>query len=224
MDILEIENLTVKYDNYTALEGVNLNVKKGEYLCIVGSNGAGKSTLLKAVLGLIKYEGKINWGTSRNKISYIPQSDLADKSFPATVTEVVLSGRLGGGFKFVFGNIDRKKAKEALEKMQISNLAAKRIGELSGGQRQRVLLARALCSEPEVLILDEPISNLDENMTSEFYEMLVALHKQGMTLIMVTHSLDEVITYADRVASLERNIVFLGNAEEYSRFRQGKNE
>ena len=171
--ILECKNLSCFYGTYQAVENVNFSINAGEYLCIVGANGSGKSTLVKTILGLNKnFTGSI---IKEKKISvgYLPHQTVVQKDFPASVLEVVLSGTLSQKKFFSFyTKEDKKIALENMEKLGISNLAKSSFKELSGGQQQRVLLARALCSAKDLLILDEPVTGFDPAVTDELYELI----------------------------------------------------
>lgn len=216
-DILKVSGLTVRYDNKPALENVSFGIGQGEYVCIVGGNGAGKTTLVKALLGLVSHSGEVEWLTDRRKVSYVPQTNPADRDFPASVWEVVRSGRMGlkGAIGF-YTKADNEAALKAMELMGVAELASRKVGTLSGGQQQRVLLARALSSSPSVLVLDEPSSALDKEMTESFYELTARLNKDsGVTLIMITHSLDDAVRYADKIISVNVGVEFVGSAHEY---------
>lgn len=209
--VIEIRNLTVNYDDVLALDNVNLTVKKGDFLTIIGPNGGGKSTLLKVILGLIEPTSeniKIK-GMPVNKahglIGYIPQFSKFDRRFPISVLEVVLMGRLTNksGFFHKFSNEDLKAVNEILLMFGLSNLKNRQIGQLSGGQLQRVMLARALAGDPEILILDEPTASVDLESKTMIYELLKELN-QEKTIILVTHDTNVVATYSDSIGCLNR--------------------
>ncbi len=194
------------------LENINIKINKGEFLAIVGPNGAGKSTLLKLILGLLPLQsGEIfvegidfkNKKTSI-KLSYVSQKANAFNSgFPASVKEVVLSGLTKTKRLFqTFNSKDNEKVIKVLERLNISDLIHKNIAELSGGQQQRVMIARALISEPAVLVLDEPTNGIDAKHVSEFYNTLDQLKQEGITIILVTHDIGVVADTATEVACL----------------------
>ncbi len=205
MDII-CKNLAVGYNNTPLHKGINFTIKTGSYVCIVGENGAGKSTLIKTILGLIPpIDGAISMGEGLNPldIGYLPQQTQVQKDFPASVYEVVLSGCLNKvGFRPFYNKSEKKLAKQMLEKLGISNLCKKSYCELSGGQQQRVLLARALCATNKALLLDEPTAGLDIATTKEFYKLIKNLNNEGITIIMITHNLNEAINDADNVICL----------------------
>lgn len=223
--VFELNNIDYYFDNKHVLENINIKINRGEFLAIVGPNGAGKSTLLKIILGLLPIQkGKIyvdgidyNGKQSMLKISYVSQKAQAFKSgFPASVKEVVLSGLTKRKKLFQhFNKEDEKKVATVLQRLNISNLIDKNIAELSGGQQQRVLIARALISEPSVLILDEPTNGIDAKHVSEFYETLQRLKQEGVTIILVTHDIGVVADTATEVACLNKHLHFHGSTEEF---------
>ena len=212
------EKLTVGYEGVPVVSDLDFTVDQGDYLCIVGENGSGKTTLMRTVLGLQKpLRGKILFGDGlrANEISYLPQQTSMQKDFPATVREVVLSGcqaRLGR--RAFYSKADKALAKQNMDRMEISSLAGRCYRELSGGQQQRVLLARALCATRKLLFLDEPVSGLDPKVTEEMYSLIASLHREGITVIMVTHDLPAAMQYATRILHIGEP-VFFGTREEY---------
>ena len=210
--ILEIRGLDFAYTpGEPILTGVDLTLRAGESGCIVGPNGGGKSTLLKLILGLLQpTAGEIRlFGVppceSRLRVGYMPQYHLLDPAFPVTVGEVVLMGRLRGGFKFRYSRADREAADAALEELGIAELAKHSFAALSGGQRQRVLIARAIVCEPELLLLDEPTANIDPGAGERFYATLETLRKR-MTVLTVSHDLGFVNREIDRVICVNRTV------------------
>ena len=211
--ILEIRGLDFSYDAGGAaiLSGVNLTLKAGESGCIVGPNGGGKSTLLKLILGMLEpTAGEILlFGVppvrSRLRVGYMPQYHLLDPAFPITVMEVVLTGRLRGGFKLRYSRADREAAAAALDELGIADLARHSFAALSGGQRQRVLIARAIVCEPELLLLDEPTANIDPGAGERFYATLEELRRR-MTVLTVSHDLGFVNREIDRVICVNRTV------------------
>ena len=194
MSYITCKDLAVGYDGRAVASGINFSIDKGDYLCIVGENGAGKSTLVKTLLGLLKpVSGEIKFGddlTSRD-IGYLPQQTQAQRDFPATVREVVLSGCLNGSKGPFYSRADRSLANKNMEKLSITNIANRSYRELSGGQQQRVLLARALCAAKELLLLDEPVTGLDPVVTAEFYRLIKKLNRDsGIAVIMVSHDIE----------------------------------
>jgi zinc transport system ATP-binding protein len=195
--IVEIKNVSFSYPPLEVLEDVNLTVKKGEFLAIIGPNGGGKTTLLKIILGLLKpQKGEVyvagkrigelrKW---RSKIGYVPQAAQIDYTFPITVEEFVMTGRFGLiGLGKRPRPSDWEMVQKALKEVKMEEWSKKQIGELSGGQRQKILIARSLASEPEILILDEPTTAVDLESSESFYELLLRLHKEEITIITVSH-------------------------------------
>ena len=208
------------YESCTVSKHVNFSVEKGDYLCIVGDNGSGKSTLMKALLRLkAPNHGDILLGDGvlRREIGYLPQQSEAQKDFPASVEEVVLSGCVGQGRKLPFlSRAQRAEARENMKKLGVDALAARPYRELSGGQQQRVLLARALCAAEKILLLDEPVVGLDPSATRELYETIDRLNREmGITIIMVTHDLTAVVRYATRVLYMSDTPTFYDSVEAY---------
>ncbi|MCH7757255.1 MAG: metal ABC transporter ATP-binding protein [Thaumarchaeota archaeon] len=217
LNIVEIEHLTVQYPDVKALDDVSFTVNKGDFLGIIGPNGAGKSTLFASMLGLnTKYKGKIKFfGQDIRKskdylkeIGYVPQKPIFEKNFPATVNDVVQMG--------LRQESDANKIDEILQQLWIHELSKRRIGELSGGQQQRVFIAKALVNNPKLLILDEPITGIDQQSIELFYSILRELNsKQKITIIWSSHDLDAVNQHANHVACLNRKLFFHGESDEF---------
>ena len=223
--IIECNNLSVAYENgYVAAKNVSFSIEKGEYIYIVGENGSGKSTLVKAILGLCKKSsGNILFSESKFMCGYLPQYTAIQKSFPATVYEVVLSGCISAKKLFpLYTKQDRKKADNAISTLKINDLVKKSFKNLSGGQRQKVLLARALCCEGNLLILDEPVNGLDPIACEEMYELIDRLHKDGKTILMVSHDIENALVYADKIIHMNKECVFFGTPKEYVSSDVGK--
>lgn len=217
MSILEIKNLTASYNNHDAIKNVNFTIDKGEYVCLVGENGSGKSTLIKTMIGLHKKdEGEIIVNIDDDKISYVAQNNMKDLSFPATAKEIIMTGVQRHRKLPFYRKADWEKFERVCEMLSIKDIINKQIGNLSGGQRQRVILARALIREPELIILDEPCSGLDVNITKEFYGILDELHKsKGITIIMATHDLDEIKSKNVRVICMSTTVKFDGEIADW---------
>ncbi|MBE5805304.1 MAG: ATP-binding cassette domain-containing protein [Clostridiales bacterium] len=217
MNILDIKNLTVLYNNHTAVNNVSFTVKPHEYICLVGENGSGKSTLLKTIIGLNKkYTGKIIKNILPEEISYLAQNNMVDLDFPATCREIILTGVHKHKMNFFYKEEHYKKLNEVCSLLNIEKILDKRIGELSGGQRQRVILARALIRQPKLLILDEPCSGLDINIKKELYDMLIKLNKEeGLTILVATHDLAEIKSDNARVICLKTEVQFDGKIGEW---------
>ena len=207
--MIHIKDLSVKFNDLTVLENINIDVEKSEIVHILGPNGSGKTTLVKIILGLAKpSSGTITINTK--KIGYLQQIIKVNANFPTTVGEVIYSG-------FSKQNLRMKKEDKALilswlEKMQIPSLYTKQFSELSGGQRQRVLLIRAIISKPDLLVLDEPTSALDPDFRKHFYEIIQLLNQEGMTILNITHDLDSrFVDCSNNVLYLDRTIKFFGS-------------
>ncbi|MEA4946540.1 MAG: metal ABC transporter ATP-binding protein [Oscillospiraceae bacterium] len=220
MMILQCENVSFAYDGVNVLEGVDFSLNAGDYLCVVGENGSGKSTLIKGLLGLkAPQSGRIltGDGLKPTEIGYLPQQTELQKDFPASVQEVVLSGRLNSlGKRLFYSAEDKKAAAENMERMGIDEIAGKCYQELSGGQQQRVLLARAMCATKKMLLLDEPVTGLDPVAQNEMYNLIKLINLcDGITVIMVSHDIHEAVRYATHILHLGNRQLFFGSAADY---------
>ena len=211
--VIELENVWFAYNGSPVLEDVNLVVKEQDFLSIVGPNAGGKTTILRLILGLIRpTRGSVKvFGNSpvkaRPRIGYMPQQTSLDPLFPVSVFDVVLMGRLGTGRDFGFhAKADKEAAEEALRRVELYDIRHRPFSELSGGQSQRVLIARALVSGPELLLLDEPTANVDIAVETQLYDLLDQLNKK-MTIVLVTHDLGFVSSYVKNVACVNRRVV-----------------
>ncbi|TAN35815.1 metal ABC transporter ATP-binding protein, partial [Patescibacteria group bacterium] len=218
---IELNNVSFSYDHTSVLENLSFTVRKGEYLGIIGPNGGGKTTLIKIILGLLQpTSGTISlFGKDRHdfkekyRIGYVPQRiTQAEKSFPATVFEVVRTGRIARlGFFERFTKDDTDAVERAMEISGIARYRDTLIGNLSGGERQRVFIARALASEPDVLILDEPTVGVDIGAQKTFYDFLSSLNKEhNITIIFISHDIDAVSHETKTVLCLNHNLVCHG--------------
>ncbi|MBO4629900.1 MAG: metal ABC transporter ATP-binding protein [Treponema sp.] len=201
------DNLTLGYNSNVILENVSFSVEKGDYLCIIGENGSGKTTLMKTILRLEKpLKGQISTGDGvlPDEIGYLPQQTQVQRDFPASVWEIVLSGcQSRCGKRPFYIKEEKQLAVEAMKRMEIADLAKRCYRELSGGQQQRVLLARALCAAQKMLLLDEPVSGLDPSVTQEMYELIEQLHKDGITIMMITHDVEAAKKYATKILKVQ---------------------
>ena len=225
MALLEVKDLAVGYDSRSVLNHLNFCVNEGDYLCIIGENGSGKSTLIKTILKLQNpISGEVIYGDGlvANEIGYLPQQTVVQKDFPASIREVVMSGLQGRkGLKAFYTKKDREEAERNMERMGILEIADKCYRDLSGGQQQRVLLARALCATQKMLLLDEPVSGLDPQVTGEMYSLIKKLNDEGITILMVSHDIQAAIKYASHILHVG-DTVFFGKKEEYLESQQGK--
>lgn len=224
MALLTIKELVLGYESRAILKPLSFQVQRGDYLCIVGENGSGKSTLMRTILHLqspLSGQVIMGDGLKADEIGYLPQQTLIQRDFPASVTEVVLSGCQGhAGFRPFYRKEEKAQAEQAMEKMHIQDLARRCYRELSGGQQQRVLLARALCASQKLLLLDEPISGLDPKVTVEMYALIEELHKQGLTVIMVSHDMQAAIRYATHILHIGETVLFM-TKDEYRKSETG---
>ncbi len=223
---IKCDNLSLGYESKEIVSGLNFQVNKGDYLCIVGENGSGKSTLMKTLLGIrrrIKGEIIFGDGVSGRDIGYLPQQTAVQRDFPASVEEIVLSGFQGKKrFRPFYSDDEKQQALENMHRMNICSLREKCYRELSGGQQQRVLLARALCAAGKVLLLDEPTAGLDPKVTSDMYSLIKELNeKDGMTIIMISHDVESAIKYSSHILHMG-NEIFFGTTEEYVQSDIGK--
>lgn len=217
LKVVEIDHLTIEYPDVKAIDDVSFTVNQGDFLGIIGPNGAGKSTLFASMLNLnTKYNGTIKFfdtdiRKSKNylkEIGYVPQKPIFEKNFPATVNDVVKMG--------LQKESDENKVDEILQQLWIHELSERRIGELSGGQQQRVFIAKALVNNPKVLILDEPVTGIDQQSIDLFYSILKELNsKQNITIIWSSHDLDAVNKLANHVACLNRTLFFHGESDDF---------
>jgi zinc transport system ATP-binding protein len=211
--ILDIKELSYTYDKDMVLDNINLQVFKNNFLAIIGPNGGGKSTLLKLILGLLKpKKGMIKlFNTSIkesiSKIGYVPQNTNINTNFPIKVLDVVKMGHISKNKSFISSKEEVLCAMGALNKVSMQDFANTKIGSLSGGQRQRVMIARALCANPELLILDEPTASIDVTGQKQIYELLQELNKT-ISIIVVSHDISVILSYATKVAHINKQLVF----------------
>lgn len=209
--IVSLSNVTVRYDDYVAIDSVNLEIFADDFICIIGPNGGGKTTLIKAILGTLPHSGEVRlsptlFNGNKRLIGYLPQHSTFDRNFPISVLEVVMSGlQSERGFATRYSRADRVKAMQLLDKMGISAIAERQIGEISGGQMQRALLCRAVISEPKLLILDEPTNFIDKQFESELYNILQQLNKQ-MAIVMVSHEVNNISPAVKSIVCVNRTL------------------
>jgi zinc transport system ATP-binding protein len=217
--IVEIKNIWFAYNGQTVLEDVSLDIRQGDFIAMIGPNGGGKTTLLKLMLGLLRpNKGAIRvlgdpTAKASHHIGYVSQDVHINRSFPITAIDVVLMGKLEPGKRWAKNSVqDRTDALDALERMEIADYASSKIGELSGGQRQRVFIARALVTQPKMLLLDEPTASIDAKGQAEFYRLLKELNKD-ITILVVSHDLVAISTYVKSVACVNKRLHYHHQAE-----------
>jgi len=217
--IVEMENVSFAYNGQTVLQDVNLAIAPEDFVAIIGPNGGGKTTLLKLLLGLLKPDtGRIRVlgnspGEASHHIGYVRQDVHINQRFPITALDVVLMGKLDPRRRWARHTAqDRRDALEALERMEMAPYAKRRIGELSGGQRQRVFIARALVTQPRLLLLDEPTASIDTKGQAEFFHMLKGLNRD-VTIMVVSHDLLVISTYVKSVACVNKRLHYHHQAE-----------
>ena len=211
------ENASLGYENRPIVKNLSFTVNAGDYLCILGENGSGKSTLMKTILNLTPpLAGSIRMEDLKStEIGYLPQQTQVQRDFPASVQEIVLSGFQGRcGLRPFYTKAEKALASENLERMGMDQFARKCYRDLSGGQQQRVLLARALCATRKCLLLDEPVSGLDPKATAQMYEIIAELHREGITIIMISHDLNAALDDATHILHIGEKL-FFGTREEY---------
>ncbi len=218
--ILSVENLTVQYDTGIVLDNINFDLLASDRVAVVGPNGAGKSTLFKVIAGVLRPSSGVVrvYGYEpggHTCISYIPQRSQIDWTFPVTVADVVMMGRVSklGLFRWPKA-ADWDFSHHALEVVGLADLAKRQISELSGGQQQRMFIARALAQEAELMLMDEPLTGLDQPSKETIFEILSQLHQQGVTLFVSMHDLKLAAKHFDRIMLLNSDIISFGSPEQ----------
>ncbi|MGZ9235826.1 MAG: metal ABC transporter ATP-binding protein [Anaerolineales bacterium] len=211
--ILDVQQLLVRYNGGVALENISFHLHEGDRIAVVGPNGAGKSTLFKVIAGVLQQNsGEVNIFGSRprghNCIAYIPQRSQVDWNFPVSVADVVMMGRSAklGPFNWPHKR-DWEYVHRARETVELSDLAARQIGQLSGGQQQRMFIARALAQEAELTLMDEPLSGLDTPAQEGLLDLLDTLRNQNVTVMVATHDLDQAARHFDRIMLLNHRMI-----------------
>ena len=220
--ILSVRNLYAGYEQENILEDINLEVFDSDFIGLIGPNGGGKSTLLKVILGLLPPQSgqvsilSMEVHQGRRYIGYVPQFVESDRAFPISVWDTVRMGLLSGWRLFSrLSKQESAKIETALAQVGMLNLRQRAMGELSGGQRQRVFIARALVSDPKILLLDEPTASVDPNVTKDIYELLSHLN-QKMAVLLITHDMRAISAYTKTIACLNRKLVY-HNSKELTR-------
>lgn len=223
--VIEVRDLFFGYDQTPVLSGVHLDIWPADSICIVGPNGGGKTTLIKLILGLLSpTRGTVRvFGQkpeeARLRIGYVPQYAHYDPQFPIAVRDVVCMGCLGGSRIGRYSKAEKERAMAALAKTGLTDLAGRPFASISGGQRQRALIARALASGGEILILDEPTANIDHESEVRFFDLLGELNRE-MTILMVTHEVGFASSFFKRIACVNRQVVIHPTSELTGRLIQ----
>lgn len=226
IDVLTAEGLAFRYNSTEVLSDISFRLQTGDYVGIVGPNGSGKTTLIKLILGFMQpSKGTIALFGSNpvdfsewRRVGYLPQRiNSFNPNFPATVKEIVALGLLSTkGFPKRIGKVDKGAIESALSLLDILDIKNKLIGELSGGQQQRVLLAKAIVSKPELLMLDEPTTALDPEAREKFFNTLRDLNGNGkVTIVIITHDTGTIGKYASRLLYLDKRIIFYGGFDAF---------
>lgn len=219
---VELVNVSCAYDTLPVLQNVTLQIDAGQFVGIVGPSGSGKTTLLRLLVGAVpRVEGEVRVlnqvvnGRTPRGVGYVPQVATVDWNFPVTVQEVILMGRtMGSGIWPWPSKADRRTVLMLLERLGIGGLAQRHIRDLSGGQQRRVFLARALISNPRLLLLDEPTANVDIKTRDDILHLLTELNREGVTVVMTTHELNSVAAHLPWVVCINRQVIAQGTPEE----------
>ena len=219
--LVEINRLSCGYEKQRVLQGINLQIMRGDFLGLLGPSGSGKTTLLRSMLGAVDvYEGEVlvdgvRASDRRPRIGYVPQLETIDWNFPVTVREVVMMGRtMENRFFPWFRREEKQLADRMMEQLGILHLAGRHIRELSGGQQQRVFLARALVSSPSLLLLDEPTSGVDVKTRDDVMHLLHDLNHEGVTIVITTHEINAVAVHLPRLVCMAGQVLAEGTPHE----------
>lgn len=217
--IVELKDVSFSYNGEPVLDDVNLEIRRGNFIAMIGPNGGGKTTLLKLMLGLLKPATgtvRVNGASPASAsscIGYVPQDVHINRNFPITAMDVVLMGTLDPGKRWGFRSAEnRRDAVAALAHLDMADFADRKIGDLSGGQRQRVFIARALVTHPQLLLLDEPTASIDTKGQADFFRLLKELNKE-ITIVVVSHDLLVISRYVKSVACVNKRLHYHGQAE-----------
>ncbi len=206
MELIIAEHLTLAYDGKPVINNLSFTVNEGDYIAVVGENGSGKSTLMKAITGDLKpVSGCLHRCAELKKhgVGYLPQQSAIQKDFPSSVYEAVLSGNIRrDSLGFGWSRASKDRADEYIHLLGLCKLKHRSYQELSGGQKQRVLLARAMCASDKLLLLDEPVTGLDESAAEDMYKAIRLVNDNGAAVIMVSHDRQRAETEADSILQL----------------------
>lgn len=220
---IQVENVTVDYHGKVALHGATLSLREGSIAGLVGMNGSGKSTLFKAIMGFVKpATGRvlinglpIRAAQKRGLVAYVPQSEEVDWNFPVSVADVVMMGRYGHmNWLRIPKPLDRRIVAESIDRVEMTALRDRQIGELSGGQKKRAFLARALAQQGTVLLLDEPFTGVDVKTEKAMIQLLMELRDRGHTILVSTHDLTSVSTFCDQVVFINQTVLAYGATQD----------
>jgi ABC-type Mn2+/Zn2+ transport system ATPase subunit len=215
---ITLENVAIGYNGKVLLEDINLSIKAGEFIVLFGPNGSGKTTLFKTILRIIPLiQGTIIYGDGQpTRFGYVPQRQYLDEIYPFMAEEVVLMGTFGQVRPFCpTPKTNRVLIEQCLKDVGMLDMRKKLFSELSGGQKQRILIARALATRPNVLLLDEPITGIDIIAQKKIIELITELHKKRqLTIMMVTHEVHHIPSWVNKIIHIHRYKVVLGSLEE----------
>jgi manganese transport system ATP-binding protein len=223
MSAIEVRGVTVRYGDVLALNDVSLNVEAGRVTGLIGMNGSGKSTLFKMILGMVRPAfgsvalGGMDSASARRRglVGYVPQSEDVDWTFPVSVRDVVMMGRYGAqGLMRRARQVDRDAVDDALQRVELTDLADRQIGQLSGGQRKRAFVARGIAQGAGILLLDEPFAGVDKRSEATIVRLLRELAASGDTVLVSTHDLHALPELADEAVLLLRRVLFHGSVAE----------
>jgi len=217
-ELINISNLSFSYEENVVLKNVNLKIKKGDFVAFLGPNGSGKTTLMQLIIGALKPDKgqvKLDGITAHkfsdwDKISYLSQEvKNFNNSFPATVKEMIAANLYGKmGFLKIMRKSCEKTINKVLKKVDMLDYKNRQIGNLSGGQKQRVFLARGLCTDPEIILLDEPMAGVDIEAQEDLYRLLNKLNCEGITLIMISHDIHVISEYVNKVVCFRNKKIY----------------
>jgi ABC-type Mn2+/Zn2+ transport system ATPase subunit len=215
---ITLENVAIGYGGKVLLKDINFHLKAGEYEVLFGPNGSGKTTLFKTILRIIPpIHGTIIYGKgSPTRFGYVPQRQYLDEIYPFTAEEVVLMGTFGTRKPFCpTSKTDRLLVEQCLKDVGMLDLKKEFFSEMSGGQKQRILIARALATRPDILLLDEPITGIDIIAQKKIIELITELHKKRqLTIMMITHEVHHIPSWVKKIIHIHHYKVVLGSLEE----------
>ena len=222
--LIDIHNLSAGYGSHRVLHGVNLTIRQGDFLGLIGPKGGGKTTLLKCILGLLQpQEGEIVFHPDTLRLGYLPQYNHIDRKFPITVIDTILSGLIAERRHLTHWSAEeRDRAQQVLRQMGLEGMEQRPIGALSGGELQRVLLGRAVVSNPEVLVLDEPGTYIDKRTESRLYQLLDDLNRRS-AILLVSHDIESLLSYARTIAMVDRELTYYPSSEAFKeKYTEGR--